>query len=234
MGKRAFSDIQDRDAFLGRVETALREGRATEALFTVHQALEKLSGVNDELVKLAMTTSTDQLALLNWDRLGGQIARYEAKFGKRITALGINMNNPVHRGMAPDYCDLETNYYCDYPVPFSTASRAELAKAKHERGPTWHKEIMKWDSEFIEVETLIELTGMEALYEASNPAYPARSDDSIGDLGALASASCAVLLHQAVKNTIREQGLPRPMTVIVGANDHFPDFEAPAWVFNEK
>ena len=45
--------------------------------------------------------------------------------------------------------------------------------------------------------------------------------------GTLGSCYLSVLIHQAVRETIRKQGLPRPLCVMAGTSGIYPFFDAP-------
>ena len=127
-------------------------------------------------------------------------------------------------------CDIETNYFADLPdLAFSKAGRDELAKAKTSYGGA------RWKSEFVEVETLIEIKGMEALYGAVHTNVRGPKDESAeADAYALCACCCAILFYQTVRQTVRAQGLPRPLTILVGSNEEFPHFDTAAWIFDES
>lgn len=232
MDKRAFGSNSERREFTASLQQDLRHGKPEEALGRVHSKLAELSGADDKLVKLALESRAHNISLKGWDRLGETIATYE-KRGERITALGIDFSWPGHVGLEPDSDGklapyIETNYYGDLrDLSFTSADRETLLRAYGSYGS-------EWQGMFIEIDNLINVEGMEGLYGAVQIASSTSdSDDVHGDAYVLAACTSAILLHQAVRHMIERNGLPKPMTVLVGSNEDYPFFDAPVWTVDE-
>jgi len=224
--QRAFADDTERRAFAERLEAMLREGEAEAALALVRQGLEAIADHGLPIVDIALTTDPDTLVLTGWDDVGKAIAREDSR-GKAITAIGIDVSWPGHIGLQPDANGhmaphIETNLYADLgDVAFSTATRAEILEGYSGSGSTWQ-------GCFVDIDDLIGIEGLSALYGlVADAAGDRDSDDAAGDAYVLAACTSAVLLHIAVKRAIVAGALPRPMAVLVGSNEDFPFFDAP-------
>lgn len=233
MSTRAFGNHEERSRYLKNIEACLQHGKPVEAMARVQDALDRIRGADPEMMHLARTTRADQLTLAGWERLESRITHYEAKFGKRITAIGFDLSSPVHFGLEPEEdgsmeCDIETNYYADLPnLAFSSADRATILRAAGVGE-------MAWKGEFVEVETLVAIKGMEPLYGAAWRNATRRRTESVeADAYELAAACCAVLFHQTVLGMVERKAVPRNLTVLAGSNENFPMFDAPVWIRNE-
>lgn len=224
--QRAFADDTERRNFAQRLEAMLREGEPEAALALVRQGLEAIADNGLPIVDIALATDPDALVLTGWDEVRQAIAREDAR-GKPITALGIDFSWPGHIGLQPDANGhmaphIETNLYADLSdVAFSAASRAEMLEGYSGFGS-------KWQGCFVDIDDLIGIEGLSALYgPVADEAGNRDSDDAAGDAYVLAACTSAILLHIAVKRAIVAGALPRPMAVLVGSNEDFPFFDAP-------
>lgn len=223
--QRAFADDTERRAFAKRLEAMLREGEPEAALALVHQGLAVMADNRLPIVDIALATDPGALVLTGWDDVAQAISSEEAR-GKTITALGIDFSWPGHVGLQPDANGqmaphIETNLYADLnDMAFSKASRADILEGYSRSGS-------RWQGCFVEIDDLIGVEGLSALYGPVAEAGDRDSDDAAGDAYVLAACTSAILLHIAVKRAIAAGALPRPMAVLVGSNEDFPFFDAP-------
>ncbi len=226
--QRAFADRNEQRAFSDKLETMLRRGEPDAALAQVRRALEPFAAAGSRLATLALTLDPGQVRLHGWDRLAG-VSDLEGD----ITAIGIDFSWPGHFGHEPDangHLDpvLETNYYEDMDiVHFSTASREQILAG-------YSGSYSEWQGGFTHIDDAIAVSGMGQLYGAIRLAcIPGDSDDVAGDIYVLAACASAIILHLAVRDTIRTKGLPAPFAVLVGSNEDFPLFDAPVMSADE-
>lgn len=241
MHDQTIADRAKRDAFRRRIEILLRQGEADAALAEVRNSLRRLDGADEALVSCALSTEPEQIWLTGWADLGQRVAQIEAR-GEAVTAVGIDFSWPGHFAAAIesgmprlDYDSeggfsprLETNYYGDTSgTKFSTATRSQINESHFGSGS-------EWQGCFIDMDNLIGVHGLDALYGAVQKASVShKSDDVHRDAYELAAMASAVLLHLAVRRTIEREGLPRKMAVLVGSNEDFPFFDAPVMPVDE-
>jgi len=233
-GTSIFGSVAARDEFLKELQGLMRSEAAETALERARAKLGEVEGANQRLVALAMESDFRGIALKGWHELGARFEELDARTPEEpITALGIDFSWPGHTGIKPDADGklaphIETNYYADLPaLAFSASGREALLSGYSAYGS-------EWQGAFKDIDGLIEVEGLEALYGAVQQADGYRGmDDADGDAHALAAAISAILLHLAVKHTVEQRGLPRPLAVIVGSNEDYPFFDAPVVTYDE-
>lgn len=229
--QRAFANRDEQRTFRDELEQVLRRGEPDAALAQVRRALEPFAAAGSHLASLALALDPRNVELVGWDWfLSPRFSGSETT----ITAIGIDFSWPGH--FSPKTTDangnlepvLETNYYEDMDiVQFSTATREQIL-AGYSGG---HSE---WQGHFSDIEVNLEVEGMERLYGAIWSARrPGDSDDAAGDIYVLATCASAIVLHLAVRDTIRTRGIGRPLAVLVGSNEDFPFFDAPVMSVDE-
>lgn len=233
-GTSIFGSVAARDEFLKELQGLMRSGAAETALERARAKLGEVECANRRLVALAMESDFHGIALKGWHELGARFEELDAGTPEEpITALGIDFSWPGHTGIKPGADGklaphIETNYYADLPaLAFSASGREALLSGYSAYGS-------EWQGAFKDIDGLIEVEGLEALYGAVQQADGDRGkDDADGDAHALAAAISAILLHLAVKHTVERRGLPRPLAVIVGSNEDYPFFDAPVVTYDE-
>jgi hypothetical protein len=233
-GTSIFGSVAARDEFLKELQGLMRSGAAETALERARAKLGEVECANQRLVALAMESDFRGIALKGWHELGARFEELDAGNPEEpITALGIDFSWPGHTGIEPGADGklaphIETNYYSDLPaLAFSASARDALLSGYSAYGS-------EWQGAFKDIDGLIEVEGLEALYGAVQQADGYRGkDDADGDAHALAAAISAILLHLAVKHTVEQRGLPRPLAVIVGSNEDYPFFDAPVVTYDE-
>ncbi|PLK22502.1 hypothetical protein C0V72_14595 [Porphyrobacter sp. TH134] len=240
--QRAFANRDEQRTFRDELEQMLRRGEPEAALERARSRLREVAGASPRLSELALNTHPHQIALSGWDALAASILSAEEHGNKSVTAIGIDFSWPGHfastikngktvldfdaqGGFTPV---LETNYFGDLrEVKFSTATRSDILAGYSASGS-------EWQGGFIDIDNLIGVTGMDALYGAVQSSSPAEADSAESDASVISACISAILLHLAVKRHIEAEGLPKPMAVLVGSNEDFPFFDAPVMSVDES
>lgn len=226
-------DVRDFDA---QIQNLLRTGRADEAAGILETALRALGESSHPVVSLCLTCPVDAIEIVGWDALAARIAELD-KPDALVTALGVDLSWPGHIGLMPDENGclepyLETNYYTQSAYSFAGADRVALLQGYGPYGA-------EWQGAMAEIDTLLTVGGLGQLYGKVYPlveevrATP-EPDPLDADAMRLGAAFVAVRLHQAVARTVRLNGLPRPLAVIVGSNESYPFYDAPVFSFAES
>ena len=220
--------------FLMEIETLLRVGRAEDAANRLKTLLDGLCGPGCPLPTRFLTVGPKDVRLTGWNELPERIAEYDQR-GKNITAIGIDFSSPRHCNRKPDENGLldphiETNFYTDGDGwPFSISDRAGLLECYQKSRPKWLG-APGWQGMFEEIDDTIAVEGIADLYGAAfrlqGTQDPTMNQRPAGVLGA---CYAAVLVHLAVRDFAPRNVLPRPMAVIVGSNEDYPFFNAPAF-----
>ncbi len=219
--------------FRWEIEMYLRVGKADDAANRLKTLMEGFCGPGRPLPARFLTIGPEDVELDGWNNLPQAIEEYD-KRGNNITAIGIDFSSPSHLGSFPDENGLlephiETNYYTDFVEwPFSTSDRTGLLGCYQSNISRWLGK-PKWVGHFEELDDTISVKGIADLYGAVyriNRTNPTTDEQQARVLGA---CYVAVLVHLAVRDFAPRNVLPRPMAVIVGSNDDYPFFHAPAF-----
>lgn len=228
-----FSSKAEADDFCGRLEHLLRQGHPDQALAELEAQMERLGESEHPIAGLIADAAQRQVDVAGWSELGGRIAALDVA-GAPITALGIDMSWPGHVGLEPDEegrldPHIETSFYKDDAFPFSTADRTALLAGYAGGGS-------EWQGCFSEIDSTIEIHGLEALYGAVHRIEQDRGGEhpaQAQDLALIGGLYVAVRIHLAVVEAVLHGGLPRPLSVLVGSNEAFPFFDAPVVTADE-
>lgn len=222
-------DGLDEHDFRRSIENMLRRGEADGAASRLRALLGPFAGENGILPPRFLTVSSDELALAGWDGLEERIGEYDRP-DHRISALSIAVTDPETAGVYPDEAGklapcIETSYFSDEAFPFSEAARSDLLEGYSLEGCEWQGEFETTDTR-LSVEGIDDLYGAVARLEAKlmDSEEPRQDEIRAGSLGA---CYLAVLIHQAVRDSIRRNGLPRALCVMAGNNGVYPYFDAP-------
>jgi hypothetical protein len=126
---------------------------------------------------------------------------------------------------------IETSYFSDDSFPFSDADRNDLLDGYSMDDSAWQGDFEGSDSA-VKVEGIEDLFGSVAAIEAR----VMQSEDPDGDeirAGSIGACFLAVLVHQAVRETVRKEGLPRALCVMAGNDGVYPFFDAPVLARDE-
>jgi hypothetical protein len=222
-------DGLDENDFRRSIENMLRHGEADSAASKLRALLEPYAGDDNILPSRFLTVSPGDVSLSGWDRLGERIRAYDRP-DHQISALSIAVADPDEAGVQPAEAGkrtpyVETGYFSDDAYPFSEADRSDLLDGYSLYGCEWQGDFEETDST-LSVEGIEDLYGAVARLEAKLLASqePCEQEIRAGSLGA---CYLSVLLHQAVRDTVRKSGVPRPLCVMAGSNGVYPFFDAP-------
>ena len=215
--------------FRRSVEDMLRCGKADEAADKLRGLLESCAGEGKILPGRFLTVSSDDVAMNGWDLLAQKIEEYDRE-SNLISAISIAITDPLDEGVSPDAQgrlspSIRTSYFSDSAYPFSQAERSDLLEGYSLFG-------CEWRDDYEGSDTTLSVEGMDDLYGAiarldekvSREAQPSKEDIRAGTLGA---CYVAVLIHQATRDAIRKNGLPRPLCIMAGYHEVYPFFDAP-------
>lgn len=210
--------------FRQAIESLLREGRTDEAARRLKDELVFLCGDGLPLPARFRFISVADLQVTGWKSIVERIGELDSP-GDPITAIGIDIC-----GMQADFggqprLAFETTYYTDQSWGFSHADRSGLVAG-------YDGKTNAWQGSFEDLDDAFGLDGLDDLYAVVNALEQLgwSGQATIEERRAFVVAACylAVLVHQAVRNAVFDDGLPRPMAVLVGSNESYPWFEAPA------
>lgn len=207
-----FASEDHERAFRDKIERLLRDGEAEAALAEIDLCLREISVT--PFTALALGVDRTAVALTGWDGLARRIAALDAH-GQPISAIAIDFAPDGDNGTA-----LECSYYCDEVFPFSKSDRTKLDAACGRSGPRWRGSHEHSDRD-------LRITGfgqLSAAYPAALPHIERGELPEPADYDAprLCAMRASVLLHLAVARAVAEHGLPRPLTVLCGGDEHYP------------
>lgn len=206
------------------IEAMLREGGADEAARILKTELSRLSGGNNPLPGSFGQISASDLEVTGWDRLIERIGELDGP-GDPITAVGVDICG-MQAGLSnTPQLAFETTYYTDQAWGFSHADREGICTGY--QGTT-----NAWQGAFEDIDDTLRVVGLDdlnaviaALEHHCHSGHATPEEQQAFVVGA---CFLAVLVHQAVRDKAVAEGLPRPMAVLVGSNEAYPWFEAPA------
>ena len=229
-------DGLDEEVFRRNIEAMLRVGEADRAAAKLRALIEPHAGEGKTLPARFLTVSAADIEIVGWDELGEQLARNDRP-RHRISALTIavadaealDLEPPFNAPTAPKKAAptplIATSHYTDEAFPFSDSGMGDLLDGYTFYGCEWHGSSAHMDLS-------LSLAGIGDLYEAVAAleaeliACKAPKVDQIR-AGSLASCYLAVLLYQAVRDTIKTKGVPRALCVTAGNEGVYPYFDAP-------
>lgn len=223
-------DGLEEDDFRCSIEAMLREGEADAAAAKLRALIEPHAGDGRTLPARFLSITAADFTIHGWNELDNRLGKYDRP-GHWVSAVGISIVHPseaeqlgaVAASMSP--C-IETSFYSDDAYPFSKSDRNDLLEGYTRQGA-------EWQGNFDHADITLSVTGVEDLFdavaqlEARLLASEAPGDDEIR-AGSLGACYLSVLLHQAVREKIRSEGLPRPLCVMAGCVGVYPFFDAPA------
>ena len=211
------------------IENMLRHGKADDAARKLRGLIAPYAGDGAILPARFLTVTSADISLAGWEELGKRIAGYDRP-NNRISAFSIAVTDPEAEN-APaaepgvSVPRIETNYFSDDAYPFSEADRGDLLDGYSLYGCEWQGDFEKTDST-LSVKGVDDLYGFISRLEARlmDSKTPNLEEIRAGSLGA---CYLAVLLHQAVRDKIAKDGLPRALCVMAGNDGVYPFFDAP-------
>ncbi|MEP6868532.1 MAG: hypothetical protein ABJA20_08445 [Novosphingobium sp.] len=222
-------DGMDEHAFRHSIENLLRLDQVDEALEKLRLLLEPVAGAGRILPERFLTVSSSDIEFVGWHKLAKRLSHHDRSTSP-ITAIGItladarNLGGPGPSGgrLSPF---IKTFYFADDAFPFSIASRDDLLDGYTRDGFEWEADYQASDVT-LSIKGIDDLYGAvieleERLFDIGNP------DPAEVRAGSIGACYIAVLIHQALRETIREKGLPRPLCVLVACDGVYPFFDAP-------
>ncbi len=226
-----FESHEELDQFLGNVESLMRQGQPDVAAGLLEAQLLDLQDGRHPIAKLAQATPVSAVRLIGWENLDTAFAMID-KPEHPVTAISIDISAPMsipepdkEKGSYREP-DLETLFFTDTAFHFGRASREEIVGGYGSRAGVWRGAFEEAGSD-IQVRGLGGLYGEVLLFERMRH-EGMLTDAADFDALALGHAFVAVRLHQAVKSVVEGRGIPRPISVLVGSNESYPFFDAPA------
>lgn len=235
-----FSDEQELRFFRDAVEKMLRQGEADEALRRVLLVIDRLEAPTHPLVRQIAQAERSTIRINGWSAFAATTQTVSRNVDP-ITAIEVDISWPGHIDLKPDANGwlepyLETVFYIDSRCRyrFSGIDRAELLRSYVDG-----KEGFTWVGRFEEAGNHVTIEGLGGVYgavyrlRAAGAAYAPRTKGYAElsalehDLYDLGSIYVAVRLYIAVRDAVLNQGLPRPLTVLLGSNEEYPFFAAP-------
>ena len=230
-------DGLDENDFRRSIETMLRNGEADGAATKLRTLLAPYSGPDKLLPARFLTVLPQEVSLAGWQDLHTRIGHYDRP-DHLISALRIAVTDPDPEAPAcpPDPSGrfsplIETSYFSDDSFPFSDADRNDLLDG-------YSMDDSAWQGDFEAADSAVKVEGIEDLYGsvAALEARVMQSEVPDGDeirAGSLGACFLAVLVHQAVRETVRKEGLPRALCVMAGNDGVYPFFDAPVLACDE-
>jgi len=222
-------DGVNEEDFRRSIEDKLRRGDVDEAAARLRALLEPYAGDNQALPSRFLSVSPDEIEFAGWEGLVDRLDEH-GRPDHPISAVSIAIADPGEAEPAPDESGrsgpcIETSYFSDAAYPFSEATIEDLLDGYSGYG-------CQWQGDFEGTDRALTVKGLDDLYGAIaeleerllNSSSPGEDEIRAGSLGA---CYLAVLIHQAVRDMIRKNGLPRPLCVMTGCNGVYPFFDAP-------
>ena len=235
MPEEIIIDGLEEHAFRRSIETMLRNGRADEAVERLKKLLPECAGEGKTLPGRLLDIGPEQINLGGWDQIAAKVNEY-SRPSTPITAIGIGISDPADEGLRPDADGnlkppLATSFYSDATFPFSETDRADLLEGYSAFGCEWQGDHDRID-ETLSIEGIDDLYGAIARLENEVAASDEPDSEKIR-AGAIGACYLGVMVWQAARRAVIEQGLPRPMALLLVNSDAYPFFDAPVMTCDE-
>lgn len=211
------------------IEDMLRLDQVDEAVERLRGLLGSAAGVGKILPERFLEITSADLEIGGWHRLEDRLLDH-GRSNFPITAIGVTLadarqlGGPVPNGgkLRPF---IKTFYFTDDAYPFSEASRHDLLDG-------YSREGFELQGDYRATDATLSVKGIDDLYgaivelEARLCDTPDPAEDEIR-AGSIGSCFLAALIHQALRDTIRQKGLPRSLCVFAACDGVYPFFDAP-------
>ena len=211
------------------IEDMLRLDQVDEAVERLRGLLGSAAGVGKILPGRFLEITSADLEIGGWHRLEDRLLDH-GRSNFPITAIGVTLadarqlGGPVPNGgkLRPF---IKTFYFTDDAYPFSEASRHDLLDG-------YSREGFELQGDYRATDATLSVKGIDDLYgaivelEARLCDTPDPAEDEIR-AGSIGSCFLAALIHQALRDTIRQKGLPRSLCVFAACDGVYPFFDAP-------
>ena len=215
--------------FRNSIEDMLRLDQVDEAIARLGLLLQSCAGMHEILPPRFLTATYNDIEIVGWDRLAYRLLDHDRP-NHPISALGVTLADaralggpgPARGRLAPF---IKTFYFSDDAYPFSDATRSDLLDG-------YSREGFEWQGDYQATDATLAIKGIDDLYgaiiELEDRLLASKSppDDEVR-AGTIGACFVATLIHQALRQTIREKGLPRPLCVLAACDGVYPFFDAP-------
>ena len=211
------------------IEDMLRLNQVDEAIERLRGLLETCVGENGVLPARFLQVTADYIEIGGWHRLADRLRDHD-RARHPISAIGVTLADyrplggpGIRNGRLAPF--IKTFYFNDDGYPFSQATRSDLLDGYSRDG-------FEWQGDYQATDATLSIRGIDDLYGAiveledrllASP-DPGEAEIRAGTIGA---CYVAALIHQALRDTIRRKGLPRPLCVFAACDGVYPYFDAP-------
>lgn len=215
--------------FRQSIEDMLRLDQVDEAIERLRHLLGSSEAVGKILPDRFLEVTSADLEIGGWQRLDDRLLDHDRP-NFPITAIGVTLADATKLGgpgpsggrLAPF---IKTFYFSDEAYPFREASRDDLLDGYSRDGFELQGDYRATDAT-LSVKGIDDLYGAIVELEAQLFDTPEPADEEIR-AGAIGACFVAALIHQALRDTIRLKGLPRPLCVFAACDGVYPFFDAP-------
>lgn len=222
-------DGMDEHDFRYAIEDMLRLDQVDEAIARLRVLLEPYAGPGGLLPSRFLEVTSDDVEFAGWHKLASRLHHHDRP-SFPISAIGVALADartlggpgPASGRLAPF---IKTFYFSDDAYPFTGATRDDLLDGYSREGFGWQSDYQATDAT-LSVKGIDDLHGAiieleERLFDKTAP-----SDDEIR-AGSIGACYLAALIHRALREAIRKNGLPRPLCVLAACDGVYPFFDAP-------
>ena len=216
------------------IEDMLRLNQVDEAIERLRGLLETCvgdgqGGDGGVLPARFLQVTADYIEIGGWHRLADRLRDHD-RARHPISAIGVTLADyrplggpGIRNGRLAPF--IKTFYFNDDAYPFSQATRSDLLDGYSRDG-------FEWQGDYQATDATLSIRGIDDLYGAiveledrllASP-DPGEAEVRAGTIGA---CYVAALIHQALRDTIRRKGLPRPLCVFAACDGVYPFFDAP-------
>ena len=211
------------------IEDMLRLDQVDAAIERLRGLLESCVGEGGILPSRFLEVTADYIEIGGWHRLADRLRDHD-RARHPISAMGVTVADSralggpgIRAGRLAPF--IKTFYFNDDGYPFSEATRSDLLDGYSRDG-------FEWQGDYQATDATLSVRGIDDLYGAiveledrllANP-DPGEAEIRAGTIGA---CYVAALIHQALRDTIRRKGLPRPLCVFAACDGVYPFFDAP-------
>jgi hypothetical protein len=222
-------DGMDEHDFRHGIEDMLRADEGGQAIEKLRELLKPYAGYENILPPRFLDVTSADIEFGGWNKLANRLPHHDRP-GFVITAIGVVLADsralggpgPENGRLAPF---VKTFYFSDDAYPFTNATRDDLLDGYTREGFGWQGDYQATDAT-LSIKGIDELYGTiveleDRLLDSKNP-----NEDEIR-AGTIGACFLAALIHQALRDTIRKAGLPRPLCVLAACDGVYPFFDAP-------
>lgn len=222
-------DGVEEQSFREEIEDLLRFDQVDAAVERLRALVEPFAQPGGILPARFLEVTVADIEITGWDRLATRLASHDRP-SQPISAIGVALSDArVLGGPGPSGGKLapfiKTFYFTDEAYPFSDATRDDLLDGYTREGFGWHGDYQATDAT-LSIKGLDDLHGAVVELEDRLFDAPDAAEDEFR-AGAIGACYITALIHKALRDAIRERGLPRPLCVIAACDGVYPFFDAP-------